>query len=153
MTSPKLDIANLLCGLLFLALGAFFALQSLRLDIGTTVRMGPGSFPLLLAAALILLGLVVLAGAFRGSGEAIGTIPWRGLMFILPAPVLFGLTVRGLGFVPALFFTTLIAAFASRRMTGLKAIVLATGLTVFSTLLFSYALGLPYAHFGPWLGI
>ena len=29
---------------------------------------------------------------------------------IAPAPVFFGLTVRGLGFVPALFVTTLIAA-------------------------------------------
>ena len=35
------------------------------------------------------------------------------MLFILPAPIFFGLTVRGLGFVPALFLTALIAAFAS----------------------------------------
>jgi hypothetical protein len=38
------------------------------------------------------------------------------MLFILPAPVFFGLVVRGLGFVPSLFFTVLIGAFASSRM-------------------------------------
>ena len=73
------------------------------------------------------------------------------MAFILPAPIFFGLTVRGLGFVPALFLTALIAAFASRRMGLGMALLLSAALTLFSVAVFSYALGLPFQRFGPWL--
>ncbi|MCJ8520124.1 hypothetical protein ABID21_003124 [Pseudorhizobium tarimense] len=152
MKSTTFDRANLLCGLLFIALGAFFALQSLTLELGTAFRMGPGYFPLILACALILLGGVILLQSIRIEGEPIGHIAWRGMFFILPAPIFFGLTVRGLGFVPALFLTALIASFASGKMKPLTALVLAFCLTIFSVLVFSYGLGLPFRRFGPWLG-
>ena len=63
----------------------------------------------------------------------------------------FGLTVQGLGFVPAIFLTTIIAAMASFQMRLHWALLLAVVLTVFSTLVFSYGLGLPFRRFGPWL--
>ncbi len=44
----------------------------------------------------------------------------------------------------------LIASGASHKMTLGKAILLAAAVTVFSTLVFSYALGLPFQRFGPW---
>ena len=88
-------------------------MQSLGLEIGTAFRMGPGYFPLVLAIVLILLGAIILVQAVRVEGEPIGPIAWRGMLFILPAPIFFGLTVRGLGFVPSIFLTALIASFAS----------------------------------------
>jgi hypothetical protein len=60
--------------------------------------------------------------------------------------------VRGLGFVPAIFLTTMIAALASLRMKLPAALLLAVAVTVFSTAVFSYGLGLPFRRFGPWLG-
>lgn len=66
-------------------------------------------------------------------------------------PIFFGLTVRGLGFVPAIFLTTLIAGLASLKMRLHWAFLLALAVTVFSTLVFSYALGLPFRRIGPWL--
>ncbi|CAD7039338.1 tripartite tricarboxylate transporter TctB family protein [Pseudorhizobium endolithicum] len=153
MKSLKFDTTNLLCGLLFIGLGLFFALQSLALELGTAFRMGPGYFPFVLACALILFGAIILIQSVRVEGEPIGHIAWRGIFFILPAPVFFGLTVRGLGFVPALFLTALIASFASGRMRPLTAVILAAGLTIFSVLVFSYGLGLPFRRFGPWLGL
>lgn len=151
MKSLKFDSTNLICGLLFIGLGIFFALQAFTLDLGTAFRMGPGYFPFVLACALILFGAIIFFQSIRVTGEGIGPIAWRGIMFILPAPIFFGLTVRGLGFVPSLFLTALIAAFASGRMRPLTALVLATGLTIFSVLVFSYGLGLPFRRFGPWL--
>ena len=71
---------------------------------------------------------------------------------ILAAPVVFGLTVRGLGLVPALALVVLISAFASRRMSLWLAVALTVGLTVFCVLVFSLGLGLPLRLFGPWLG-
>lgn len=150
MKSLRFDTANLLCGLLFIALGLFFIIQSLSLELGTAFRMGPGYFPLVLAAVLTLLGVVILIQSVRVTGDAIGALAWRGMLFILPAPIVFGLLVRGAGFVPALFVAAFIASFASERLRVPAALVLATGITFFSVLVFSYGLGLPFERFGPW---
>ena len=99
------DRTNVLCGAIFVAFGAFFAIQALGMEIGTAFRMGPGFFPLGLAGILILLGLIIIIQATRVQGEPVGPIAWRGALLILPAPIVFGLTVRGLGFVPAVFIT------------------------------------------------
>ena len=146
----RFDRTDLIAGGLFILLGLFFGLQALGLEIGTSLRMGPGYFPLLLAGILVLLGIVVIVRAAVEDNGEIGALAWRGMLFILPAPVFFGLTVRGLGFVPSLFLTALIASGASHKMTPVKALLLALGITVFSTLVFSYALGLPFQRFGPW---
>ena len=64
------------------------------LDMGTTQRMGPGMFLSSLhradAARHRDCGAIVLHAE-----EAIGKVPWRGLVLILAAPVLFGITIRG----------------------------------------------------------
>jgi hypothetical protein len=151
MKPISIDPTNALCGAIFVATGGFFAWQSLGLEIGTAFRMGPGYFPLLLSMVLILLGLIVLAQAIRVRGGPVGPIAWRGMLFILPAPIFFGLTVRGLGFVPSIFLTALIAAFASHRMRPAPALLLSGGLTLFAVVVFSYGLGLPFQRFGPWL--
>ncbi|MGR8962545.1 tripartite tricarboxylate transporter TctB family protein [Rhizobium leguminosarum] len=151
MKSISFDTTNVICGALFVATGAFFVIQSLGLDLGTTVRMGPGYFPLVLAGVLVLLGAIIFTQALRVEGEPIDPFAWRGMLFILPAPVFFGLTVRGLGFAPALFFTAFIACFASQKMNVVFAIVLSLLLTIFSVAVFSYGLGLPFERFGPWV--
>ena len=152
MTTTSIDRADAAAGILFILFGLFFGIQSLGLELGTAFRMGPGYFPLLLSGVLVLFGGAILFNAIKsGGGEAMGTLAWRGLAFILPAPIFFGLTVRGLGFVPAIFLTTLIAGLASLKMRFHWALLLAVGVTVFSTLVFSYALGLPFRRIGPWL--
>ncbi|WP_161763210.1 tripartite tricarboxylate transporter TctB family protein [Rhodobacter amnigenus] len=146
------DRTDAAAGILFLLFALYFGLQSLGLELGTAFRMGPGYFPLVLSCVLAGFGLLVLFNAFKsGSATDAGTLAWRGMLFILPAPVFFGLTVRGLGFVPAIFLTTLIAGLASLKMRLHWALLLAVGVTLFSTLVFSYALGLPFRRFGPWL--
>ena len=151
MSTPPRDNTDLIAGLFLMATGVFFGWQALGLELGTSLRMGPGYFPLVLSALLVVIGLVVLIKAFGREGEPLGQIAWRGMMFILPAPVFFGLTVRGLGFVPALFVTMLIASQASVRMRPLPALALSVAVTILATLVFSYGLGLPFRRFGPWL--
>lgn len=152
MKVASFDRTDAAAGILFIAFGLFFGIQALGLELGTAFRMGPGYFPLVLAAVLIGFGLLVLINALKTeAGEGMGTFAWRGMAFILPAPIFFGLTVRGLGFIPSIFVTTLIAGMASFRMRLHWALLLAIGVTVFSTLVFSYALGLPFRRIGPWL--
>jgi hypothetical protein len=147
-TINKADAA---AGALFIFFGAGFGLQCLGLEMGSTLRMGPGYFPMVLSVVLLGLGVAILISAIGSIGEDIGNYAWRGMVFILAAPVFFGLTVRGLGFVPSIFFTTLIAALAGLKMKPLYAVGLALCVTVFCTLVFSIALGLPFRRFGPWL--
>lgn len=154
MKSASFDRTDAAAGVVFILFGLFFAIQSLGLELGTAFRMGPGYFPLVLSGFLIVFGTLVLLNALSSRiGEGIGSFAWRGLAFILPAPIFFGLTVRGLGFVPAIFLTTLIAGLASFRMKPHWAVLLAVAVTIFSTLVFSYGLGLPFRRFGPWLSL
>lgn len=147
-----IDRANVLCGAIFIAFGIYFGLNALGMELGTAFRMGPGFFPLVLAVILILLGLAIAIPAFRVEGEPVGSLPIRGMIFILPAPVLFALTLKGLGFVPSIFLATLLASFASTRMRVPTALIIAALMTAFTTAVFIYGLGLPFRLFGPWLG-
>ncbi len=115
-----------------LSRAAVFGTQSLGLEIGSAVRMGPGFFPLLLAVVLILLGFLILANAFRTPGEDIGNGRLARHDVHPAAPIFFGLTVRGWGFVPSIFLTTLVAAMASMKMKAGAALVLAAGVSLCS---------------------
>ena len=76
------------------------------LELGTALRMGPGYFPLVLAGApRRARARHRWSQALRPHGDPDRlAVAWRGLVLILAAPVFFGLTVRGLGFVPARSF-------------------------------------------------
>lgn len=146
------DPTNIVCGAFFILTGLLFAWQSLQVELGSWLRIGPGGLPLALSLLLVLLGVIILLAALReGPGEGTGVIAWRGIFFITLAPIIFGFTVRGLGFVGAVFITALFASFASLRMKPLYALALSVALTAFSTAVFSYALGLPFERIGPWL--
>ena len=141
-------------GALFIVLGLGFGLNAwLTLDLGTNLRMGPGYFPLLLSGALLLLGALILFHAFAIEDESWGHIPWRGMFFILTGPIAFGMTLDGLGLVPALAIITFITSFASIRVGPLLAIAMTVGLTILCVAVFSWGLGTPIRLFGPWMQV
>jgi len=150
----KRAVTDILAGLIFVAFGLAFAITSLGYELGTPLRMGPGYFPLALGGILVLLGLLVMGKGFiAGSGaeERLGRVPWRALLLIVVAVFFFGLTVRGLGVVPATAVTALLTALASYRTGILAAVAIAAGLTVLCVLVFVLALQLRLPLFGPWL--
>ena len=51
---------NLLKGLFLIAIALVFGLGSLRYPMGTFARAGPGLFPLLVSALLLLVGLTIV---------------------------------------------------------------------------------------------
>jgi hypothetical protein len=100
----KRAATDILAGLIIVAFGLAFATTSLSYEIGTPLRMGPGYFPLALGGILVLLGLLIAGKGFISSSSAeerFGSVPWRALFLIVLALLFFGLTVRGLGVVPA----------------------------------------------------
>jgi hypothetical protein len=147
-------VTDILAGLIFVAFGLAFAATSLSYELGTPLRMGPGYFPLVLGGILVVLGLLIVGkGLVAGSGDEgrLGSIPWRALVLIVLAVLFFGLTVRGLGLVPATAVTALLTALASYRTGILAAVATAAGLTVLCVLIFLLALQLRLPMFGPWL--
>ena len=151
-TSMHANTKDLAAGGIFVVIGLLFAYSSLfELDLGTALRMGPGFFPLLLSSFLIFLGGLIAIRALGTSSERITWVSWRGFVFILGPPILFGLTVRGLGIVPTVALVALTSSLASRRVGPLLALALTVGLTIFSYLVFIRGLGLPIRPFGPWL--
>ena len=145
-------LRDVLAGLIFIGFGLAFAITAWTYDLGTALRMGPGYFPLLLGAVLVLLGAaVIVEGIVAGEGEAIGAVPWRGIVLLTLAVLFFGFTVTRLGLAASLFVTVLIAAFSSQRTSLIGGLVMAVALTVFCILIFVQALGMPVRLIGPWL--
>ena len=149
----RAGIKDILSGLLFVGFGAAFGYAATGYPLGTAFRMGPGYFPLLLAGALVVLGIAILiTGVTAAAADSpVGVVPWRGALFLLGALVYFGATVRGLGLVLALFGTALLSALASRHNAPLAAVAIAAALTVACVAIFHYGLGVAVPLFGPWL--
>lgn len=144
---------DILTGLIFIAFSLAFGATTLGYELGTPLRMGPGLFPLVLAVLLGIIGVATLVtGLTSGaSGSDLGIVPWRAAFLVIGALIFFGVTVKGLGLGPTVFVTVLATALASRRGTPLTSVLLATGLTVFSVVLFVHGLGVTLPTFGPWL--
>jgi hypothetical protein len=114
--------------------------------------MGPGYIPLVLGGLLTAFGVaVVVKGFIAGEGEPVGEVPWRAIILITAAVMFFGVTVRGLGVVGALFGASLLAALAREQTSPLIALLIAIGLTAFSVVLFIFALQLRLPLVGPWV--
>jgi hypothetical protein len=149
--SPK----DVLAGLTFVGFGLAFAAGAATYEIGSPVRMGPGFYPLLVAILLVALGgAILIRPALQDAGDAAEplTAPaWRAVPLILGAVILFGLTARGLGLIPAIFITSSLSALASHRTNILLALILGAALTALSVAIFVLALRLNLPLLGPWI--
>jgi putative tricarboxylic transport membrane protein len=147
-------IKDVLAGLAFVGFGLAFAVGASRYEIGTALSMGPGYFPLVMGGVLVLRGILIIAKGFvAGEGGAIGSIPWKAASLILAALLFFGATIRGLGVVPSVFVTALLAGFSGHRPGLVAPVVIAAGITVVSVLVFVVALQLRLPLFGPWIPV
>jgi hypothetical protein len=144
---------ELVSGGLFVAFGAYFALEALNYEIGTAFRMGPGFMPLLLGAVLAALGVAVAGSGWGKFDSQKPAAPsWRAIVLVLGTVMFFGACIRGLGFVPVVVISAFATAMASRANSPLFAAILAVGLTVMCTLIFVVGLGFSVPLFGLWLG-
>lgn len=145
-----------LCGLLFLAIAIGFGWVAVGYDIGSARRMGPGFFPLMTALILGLFGLVILGRdlllAARGApAEAPALpVPWVSGLIILGSILFFAVTASGLGLVPALAVSVLMASRAGKN-SWRQSLVQSLVLTVMCTVIFQMGLGLQLPLLGPWL--
>jgi hypothetical protein len=137
-------------GVMMIVTGAAAIIIARNYAFGTALRMGPGYFPSVLGAILILFGLYLLASGLRSNEKIVGGWSLRALVVLPLALVLFGLLMDYAGFVPALMVLIVGSALAGSEFRLIEVLVLAAGLTAFAVVLFIWGLGMPYPLFIGW---
>ena len=136
---------NFWAGLMFIGFGVGFAVVAAQnYQIGTAVRMGPAYFPIVLGGLLALIGLAVLVQSLALDGPKVPPIVFRPLILILLATSLYGVLLRPLGLVLALFVLVGVGALGGRDQRAWEVGLLAIGLAAFSVFAFVKGLGLPF---------
>lgn len=132
-------------GLLFIAVGAGFAIGATEYSFGVSARPGPGYFPLLLGLIQAVLGAIVLFKSLTvesTDGDPIGAFAWKPLGLILGAVVLFGLLLPRVGMVIAVPLLVIISSLAGDEFHWKGVAITTVLLTVGSWLVFVKGLGL-----------
>jgi hypothetical protein len=138
---------NLWSGAMLIAIGAIAIYFARNYTFGTAVRMGPGYFPIVLGAILILFGLYLLAMGLARDEQIEGSWSVRGLVIVPLSLVLFGVLIERAGFVPAMIVLIFGSATASNEFRLIEAVVFSIGLTALCVAVFIYGLALPYPLF------
>jgi putative tricarboxylic transport membrane protein len=144
MKIPLHDNKDFMAGLFFIGTGALGLFMAQDYPMGSALRMGPGYFPIVLSAMIILFGIYCLIQGLLKPEKLPGNWSVRALIILPLATVVFGLLMEHAGFIPALIALVFIAAYAGTEFKFFEVLALAIGLTIGSWALFIWGLGLPY---------
>jgi len=137
-------------GVMYIVIGAFFALWAKNYPMGSAVRMGPAYFPTVLGWMLAGLGAILFFRSFFAHSEEPPTkTHWRPLVAILGAASLFGVLIGPAGLVAASATMMIVGAFGGWDFRWKEQIINSVVMTATCTGIFYYGLGLPFKLF-PW---
>jgi predicted outer membrane lipoprotein len=142
-------------GVMFLIVGAAFAILARKYNVGTGARMGPGYFPQLLGVLLAVFGAIITYMSFTSKvegGDPVGSFAWRPLCYIIGANIVFGILLGGLpsiklpamGLIAGIYALTFIASMAGDDFRPKQVFLLATILAIGSYLAFIVLLKLQF---------
>lgn len=147
-------------GIFLLALAAIGFFGTMSLATGTLAEFGPAMLPRMISLLLGLCGFVLVAAGLTVPGERLEGWSARGLICILGAIVVFGLTLRGFdvgfgrtpafGLVVAGPLAVTLASLADPETRPMEIAAFAIGLTALCIGLFRFVLRLPIP-IAPWL--
>lgn len=144
MTFDFLNTKDFWAGLMLVAIGATAMFIARNYPFGTALRMGPGYFPMILGALLILFGLSIMAAGLRRAEPIAGSWSARALVILPLSLALFGLLMDHGGFVPAMLVLIFGSATAGTEFKFLEVLLFSVGLTALTVAVFVFGLGLPY---------
>lgn len=130
-------------GLLLAAFGIAGLVLGSDLPLGTARRMGPGYVPFGLSILLLLMGGVIAAAAFVGTGEEIEPPRLRPLVGIVAGGIAFAMLVDSGGILLATAGAIAGGAIADRTTRWGEAVILAVACAIFSAVVFVELLAVP----------
>jgi uncharacterized membrane protein len=131
-------------GVMLIAIGVAAVLIAKDYPFGTALRMGPGYFPIMLGAILVLFGLYLAVKGVLANDRIAGNWSLRALIIVPLSLVLFGVLMDRAGFIPAIVVLIFGSAAAGTEFKLVEVALLTVVLTVFCTAVFIWGLGLPY---------
>jgi hypothetical protein len=147
-------------GLMFIGFGLFFILFALGTpefidrivgtkliggyQMGSSVRMGPAYFPVVLGGLLVFLGLLVLFDSIVEEGPKVAKFHFRPLFFIAVSSLAFAYLLKPLGLVLASVALVFIGAYGGHEFKLKEVAIMSVVLVIFSVLVFVKALALPF---------
>jgi hypothetical protein len=136
---------DFLSGILFMVIGLGTTIVSSNYKIGNAMRVGPGTFPIILGIIVALIGLAITIRAIRNpqSSEAIASWDLQPLLFVVLSIVAFSLIIGTLGLIPAVIAIVIVGHFASREASLQELACMAVVLCALSAGIFIYGLNLP----------
>ena len=121
-------------------------------QMGSSVRMGPAYFPVVLGGMLAFLGLLVLLDSIVEEGPKVAKFHFRPLIFIAISSLAFAYLLKPLGLVLASIALVFISAYGGHEFKWKEVTILYVILIVFSVLVFVKGLTLPFPLWPAFLG-
>src|SRR5262245_16317185 len=136
---------DFLGGLLFILLGGGAALVASTYRLGTPAQMGPGFFPMVLGAVVALIGAAISARALliQEDADTDIQIALRPLIVILAGVVIFGLSIRSLGFILSVVLLIVLSRLADRERNWIELALMIPVMTGVAYTVFIMLLGMP----------
>lgn len=131
-------------GMMFLGTGVGAMCVARDYPFGTTLRMGPGYFPLVLSGLLVFFGICIMLRGLRKNERFQSRWPLRPLIGLPLSVVVFGILMNVAGIVPALVALVFLSALSGKDFRFKEVLVLTMILCALSVVLFIWGLGLPY---------
>jgi hypothetical protein len=142
------DNQDFWAGIFLIVVGGASMYIAREYPFGTSLRMGPGYFPMLLGGILIAFGAALIVKGVRSMEKIEAGWSLRGLIVLPVSLVLFGWLMAHAGFVPALVVLILCSSLASNEFNLLEVVILTAGLVLGCVAIFIWGIGLPYELFG-----
>lgn len=134
---------DLLFALFLVAVGVIGLVEARGLEMGETLRMGPGYFPTVLSVLVLGFGVVIGGMSLAVEGPPLGRWAWWPMTVVLGAIVLFGLAVERLGLAPTTAAVVAVSSLAAPERRWREVLLFAVLLAAGCVLVFHTLLGLP----------
>src|SRR5262245_40989408 len=111
------------CGVLLLAIAAFFLTAGSGLAVGTSLRMGPGDAPRPLGVMIRLAGAVICIRGVLADATRLESEKLRPLLLVLGATLFFAFALERIGLVLTIVCVVAIASAAIREARAKEVLV------------------------------
>jgi hypothetical protein len=133
---------DFLSGVLFIAFGLLAMYFGRNLQMGTTVRMGPGYVPHMLAYIMMALGGIIVVIALFTESEKTEAPRWKPITMVTIGIICFAFLFERAGLLPALAVLILIASLGGEEFKLTEVLGNMVVLAVLCVVVFKIGLGM-----------